>query len=98
MTVRDARKESEMDGADSVIAVFADHLGAAPYGTGIPKDSAITSKIGVKADGFLVMADGSSADTARAKEIQRQAKPPGIDLHPTKAHDDILLMRATNIQ
>src|SRR5664279_418993 len=44
-------------------------LGAALYSIGMPKDSVIQYETAVKADGFLVMAHGSTEEMARAKTI-----------------------------
>src|ERR1700733_4634249 len=44
-------------------------LGAALYSIGVPKDSVIQYEAAVKADDFLVMARGPTAEIARAKSI-----------------------------
>lgn len=56
-------------------------IGAALYSIGVPKDSVIQYEAAVKADSFLVMAHGSAADMARAKEILGTAHPSSLDLH-----------------
>jgi hypothetical protein len=55
-------------------------LGAALYSIGVPKDSVIQYETAVKADGFLVMAHGSTAEMARAKKILSDANPSRIDV------------------
>ena len=44
-------------------------IGAALYSIGIPKDSVLQYEAAVKADGFLVMARGPTAEMVRAKAI-----------------------------
>ena len=56
-------------------------LGAALFSIGIPKDSVIQYEEAVKADGFLVVAHGSSDEMARAKAILETANPSRIDMH-----------------
>lgn len=56
-------------------------LGAALYSLGIPKDSAIQYEAVVKADGFLVMAHGTTIDVARAKLILTTTSAASIDVH-----------------
>ena len=56
-------------------------LGAALFSIGIPKDSVIQYEQAVKADGFLVVAHGSSDEMARSKAILESSNPASIDLH-----------------
>lgn len=56
-------------------------LGAALYSMGVPKDSVLQYETAIKADGFLVMAHGTEADAARAKEILGSVNPSQIDVH-----------------
>jgi len=44
-------------------------IGAALYGIGIPKDSVLQYETSLKTDKFLLVAHGTSAEVARAKEI-----------------------------
>jgi hypothetical protein len=67
-------------------------LGAALYGIGIPKDSVIDYEAAVKADNFLVMAHGATADMARAKEILGTAVASRVDSHSgVKVPEPVLL-------
>jgi hypothetical protein len=59
-------------------------LGAALYSLGIPKDSVVRYETEIGADGFLVIAHGSSAEVLRAKDILAQAKPARLDIHSGK--------------
>ncbi len=73
-------------------------LAAGLYSIGIPKDSVIRYESDVKADGFLVMAHGSPADMARAREILKEAQPSRVDLHPAKPPDPALDLRTAELQ
>src|SRR6202789_1634363 len=50
-------------------------LGAALYSLGIPKNSVLEYETAVKADGFLVMAHGSTAEVERAKKLLSTSNP-----------------------
>jgi hypothetical protein len=56
-------------------------LGAALYGIGVPKDSVIQYETALKADSFLVMAQGTAEEVARAKTILAAANPSRVDVH-----------------
>jgi hypothetical protein len=57
-------------------------LGAALYSIGIPKNSVLDYEAAVKADSFLVMARGTTAEVARAKTLLSEANPSRVDIHP----------------
>ncbi len=56
-------------------------LGAALYSIGVPRDSVVAYESALKADSFLVMAHGTTAEMARAKEILGSIGPTRIDVH-----------------
>jgi hypothetical protein len=56
-------------------------LGAALYGSGIPKDSVIAYETAIKADGFLVTAHGPAEEMARARAILGTLGASRVDLH-----------------
>jgi hypothetical protein len=56
-------------------------ISAAIFSIGIPKDSVIEYETAVKADNFLVMAHGATADVARAKAILSTANALRVDTH-----------------
>ncbi len=56
-------------------------LGAAIYGSGVPKDSVIAYESALQADEFLIMAHGPAAEMARAKEILSGLGASRVDLH-----------------
>jgi len=60
-------------------------VGAALYSIGIPKDTIIEYETAVKANGFLVMVQGSAEDMVRARAIVAPIKPVTLDVHEMKA-------------
>jgi hypothetical protein len=56
-------------------------LGAALYGLGIPKNSVLQYETDLKADSFLVMARGSTAEVERAKKLLATTNPSRLDAH-----------------
>ena len=59
----------------------ASAIGAALYSIGIPKDSVVQYEAAVKADGFLVMARGTTAEMLRAKAILADAGSQNCEIH-----------------
>jgi len=77
---------SAVEGAVVVGGLSA--LGAALYSIGIPKNSVLQYETDLKADKFLVTAEGSAEDIARAKTILAGTGASSLDLHhgaPTAA-------------
>ena len=58
-------------------------LGAALYSLGIPKNSVLQYETDLKADSFLVMARGATAEVARAQKLLAEWNPSRCDLHTT---------------
>jgi hypothetical protein len=58
-------------------------LGAALYSLGIPKDSVLQYETELKADSFLVMARGPTAEVERAKKLLATSNPSRLDVHAT---------------
>jgi hypothetical protein len=56
-------------------------LGAALYGLGIPKDSVLQYETDLKADSFLVMARGPTAEVERAKSLLTTSNPSHLEVH-----------------
>jgi hypothetical protein len=56
-------------------------LSAALYSIGMPRDSVINYETAVKADNFLVMANGTGEEIGRAKSILVTAIPIRVDVH-----------------
>jgi uncharacterized membrane protein len=63
-------------------------LGAALSSLGIPKDSVLNYETAIKADGFLVMAHGTAAEMARAKDILASGHPSSIEHHAATSDAD----------
>ena len=56
-------------------------LGAALYGIGIPKDSVLKYETAIKVNKYLLVAHGTAAEVAKAKEILKTTKPADLDEH-----------------
>ena len=56
-------------------------IGAGLYSIGIPKDSIVTYETAIKAGQYLVVAHGTSAEAAKAKNILRTLKPTDLTDH-----------------
>ena len=69
-------------------------LGAVLFSIGIPKDSVIEYEEALKADGFLIVANGQAAEMVRAKTILESVNAKKFDHHqdvedvstPSKPH------------
>jgi hypothetical protein len=70
-----------MSAVEGIVVGGLSALGAALFSIGIPKDSVINYEAAVKADNFLVMAHGATADMARAKAILGTANASRVDTH-----------------
>ena len=68
-----------LEGAVVVGGISA--LAAALYSIGIPKDSVLRYETAVKANKFLLVAHGTVAEVAKAKEILKTTKPATLDEH-----------------
>ena len=58
-----------------------DAIGAGLYSIGIPKNSILKYETALKADKFVVIAHGSAAETARAREIISRTSPEAVEFH-----------------
>ena len=56
-------------------------LGAALYSLGIPKNSVLQYETDLKADGFLVMARGPTAEVERAQKLLAAFNPSSSEIH-----------------
>jgi hypothetical protein len=56
-------------------------LGAALYSMGIPKDSVVKYETAIKVNKYLLVAHGTAAEVARAKDILKTTKPAQLDEH-----------------
>jgi hypothetical protein len=60
-------------------------LGAGLYSIGIPKDSIVKYEAALKTDQFLVIAHGTAAEVAKAKEILESTHPVYCTMHLPEA-------------
>ena len=60
-------------------------LGAGLYSIGIPKDSIVKYETALKTDQFLLIAHGTAAEVAKAKDIIETTHPAYYTLHEAKA-------------
>ena len=72
-----------LEGAVEVGALGA--LGAGLYSIGIPKDSIVKYEAALKTDQFLLIAHGTSAEVAKAKDIIEATHPAQFSLHSGEA-------------
>jgi hypothetical protein len=73
-------------GLESAVAVGGlGVLGAGLYSIGIPKDSIVKYETALKTDQFVLIAHGTAAEVARAKDIIETTHPAQVDLHSAEA-------------
>lgn len=72
-----------LEGAVEVGALGA--LGAGLYSIGIPKDSVVKYEAALKADQFLLIANGTAKEVAKAKEIIDGTHPAQCSMHSGEA-------------
>ena len=72
-----------LEGAALVGGVSA--LGAGLYSMGIPKDSIVKYEAALKTDQFLLIAHGTAAEVAKAKDIIETTHPAQFSLHSGEA-------------
>jgi len=56
-------------------------LGAALWSIGIPKDSVVKYETAIKVNKYLLVAHGTAAEVAKAKDILKTTKPAALDEH-----------------
>ena len=59
-------------------------LGAALFSVGIPKDSVLRYETAIRADKYLLVAHGTDAEIAKAREILRSTNPVELNDHVLK--------------
>ncbi len=60
-------------------------IGGALFSLGVPKDSVLAYETAIKADGFLVMAHGTTAEIEHAKSILSTTAPTTLAVHADTA-------------
>jgi len=66
---------------DAVLVGGLSAIGAGLYSIGIPRDSIVTYETALKAGQYLVVAHGTSAQTAKARNILSTLKPTRVTDH-----------------
>ena len=56
-------------------------VGAGLYSIGIPKDSVVKYEAALKSDKFLVLAHGTAAEVAKARDIMHTTRSVGVEMH-----------------
>jgi heat induced stress protein YflT len=72
-----------LEGAAEIGALGA--LGAGLYSIGIPKDSVVKYEAALKTDQFLLIANGTAAEVAKAKDIIETTHPAQFAVHAGEA-------------
>ncbi len=72
-----------LEGAMAVGGLSA--LGAALYSIGIPKDSIVKYETALRSDQFVLIAHGTAAEVARARDIIQTTHPAEVNMHPGEA-------------
>ncbi len=73
-------------GLESAVAVGGlGVLGAGLYSIGIPKDSIVKYETALKTDQFLLIAHGTAAEVAKAKDIIETTHPAELGMHSGEA-------------
>ena len=66
---------------DAVVVGGLSAIGAGLFSIGVPKDSIVTYETAIKAGRYLVVAHGTSADAAKARDILSRFKPTDLTDH-----------------
>jgi len=72
-----------LEGAAMVGGLSA--VGAGLYSIGIPKDSIVKYESALKSDKFIVLAHGTAAEVAKARDIMQTTQSTEVTLHGTEA-------------
>jgi hypothetical protein len=56
-------------------------VGAGLYSIGIPNDSVVKYEAALKSDKFLVLAHGTAAEVAKARDIMHTTRSVGVEMH-----------------
>ncbi len=65
----------------AVVVGGLDAIGAVLYSIGIPKDSILKYESSLKANKFLLMAHGTAAEVAKARDIMQTTRPAELAMH-----------------
>jgi len=70
---------SALEGAVVVGGLTA--VGAGLYSIGIPKNSVVKYELALKSDKFIVLAHGTAAEVAKARDIMQTTRPEDVAVH-----------------
>ncbi len=65
----------------AVVVGGLDAIGAGLYSIGIPKDSILKYESALKADKFILLAHGTAAEVAKARDIMQTTQPTELAVH-----------------
>ncbi len=68
-------------------------IGAGLFSIGIPKDSVVKCESAIKADKLILLAHGTAAEVAKAKDIIQNAHPTELALHGSESQASATLAR-----
>jgi hypothetical protein len=71
-----------LEGAVAVGGLSA--IGAGLFSIGIPKDSVLKYELALKADNYVLVAHGTTAEVARARDILQTTQPSELNVHPAE--------------
>jgi hypothetical protein len=63
-------------------------VGAGLYGIGIPKDSIVKYESALKADKFILLANGTASEVAKARDIIQTTHPAELALHGSQPKEN----------
>lgn len=72
-----------LEGAVAVGGLSA--LGAGLYSIGIPKDSVVKYETAIRSDQFVLIAHGTAAEVAKARDIIQTTHPAEVNIHSGEA-------------
>jgi uncharacterized membrane protein len=71
----------------AVVVGGLDAIGAGLYSIGIPKDSILKYESSLKANKFILLAHGTAAEVAKARDIMQTSHPRDLALHLTESEE-----------
>ena len=75
-----------MAGLEGAVAVGGlSALGAGLYSIGIPKDSVVKYETAIRSDQFVLIAHGTAAEVAKARDIIQTTHPAEVNIHSGEA-------------
>jgi hypothetical protein len=66
-------------------------VGAGLFSIGVPKDSVLRYETALKADKYIVVAHGTAAEVAKARDVMQTTQPSEVTLHETEGEEHAVL-------